>query len=120
MSAPPYRVGNSPDQHRDLADAPAQDGMDGPENLRGLAPFTMRALRIANVGWGAGWVLEPASMRRDWMDAQPYAYQCPPLAVANQWGWQILCPTEVVVAWDGSPDLLQEYGSRSILDLQRG
>ncbi len=69
-----------------------------------LTPFELRALRIANVGWGAGWGLVPAPPRRDWMDAQPYAYQCPPLTVANQWGWLILCPTDVLVAWDGSPD----------------
>jgi hypothetical protein len=24
------------------------------------------------------------------------------LVVANQWGWQILCPTDVYVTWDGS------------------
>src|SRR5207247_1680535 len=71
---------------------------------RVLAPFVLKALRIDNVGWGANWALEPAPMRRAWMDAQPYAYQCPPLAVANQWGWQILCPTDVLVAWDGTPD----------------
>ena len=35
------------------------------------------------------------------MDAQPDAYQCPPLTVANQWGWQFLRPTDVAVAWDG-------------------
>jgi hypothetical protein len=25
--------------------------------------------------------------------------------VANQWGWQLLCPTDVVVTWDGSAEL---------------
>jgi hypothetical protein len=24
--------------------------------------------------------------------------------MANQWGWQILCPTEVTVTWNGSPE----------------
>jgi hypothetical protein len=64
----------------------------------------LKALRITTGGWGADWVLEPAPMRRGWMDAQPYAYQCPPLTVANQWGWQILCPTDLRAAWDGSPE----------------
>src|SRR5206468_8221717 len=27
------------------------------------------------------------------------------LVIANQWGWQILCPTDVRVTWDGSPAL---------------
>jgi hypothetical protein len=26
------------------------------------------------------------------------------MVIANQWGWQILCPTEVTVTWDGTPD----------------
>src|SRR5262249_12140896 len=30
--------------------------------------------------------------------------KCLPLVVANQWGWQILCPTDVAVTWDGSPE----------------
>jgi hypothetical protein len=38
------------------------------------------------------------------MDAEPYSYQCLPLVMANQWGWQILCPTDVVVTWNGSRD----------------
>ena len=107
---PHFRAGNAPDPQHKLAQAPApapawdQDVAVEPADDEALAPFALRALRIANVGWGAGWVLEPAPMRRGWMDAQPYAYQCPPLTVANQWGWQILCPTDVAVAWDGSPE----------------
>ena len=45
--------------------------------------------------------------RRDgpgWTSIQ-HAYQCLPLVVANQWGWQVLCPTDVRVTWDGSPGL---------------
>ena len=26
-----------------------------------------------------------------------------PLVMANQWGWQVLCPTDVTVAWNGAP-----------------
>jgi hypothetical protein len=37
------------------------------------------------------------------MDELPHAYKCLPLLLANQWGWQILCPTDVAVTWDGSP-----------------
>jgi hypothetical protein len=37
------------------------------------------------------------------MDEAPHAYKCLPLVVANQWGWQVLCPTDVRVCWDGSP-----------------
>ena len=36
---------------------------------------------------------------------EPHAYQCLPLVIANQWGWQVLCPTDVRVTWDGTPGL---------------
>jgi hypothetical protein len=39
------------------------------------------------------------------MDELPHAYKCLPLVVANQWGWQILCPTDVTVTWNGTPGL---------------
>jgi hypothetical protein len=39
------------------------------------------------------------------MDELPHSYKCLPLVMANQWGWQILCPSDVVVTWDGSPAL---------------
>jgi hypothetical protein len=39
------------------------------------------------------------------MDELPHAYKCLPLVIANQWGWQVLCPTDVTVTWDGNPAL---------------
>ena len=33
-----------------------------------------------------------------------HAYQCLPMVVANQWGWQVLCPADVVVTWNGRAD----------------
>ena len=46
-------------------------------------------------------MLLPLPPRRSWMDERPYSYQCPPLVMANQWGWQITCPANVEVSWDG-------------------
>jgi hypothetical protein len=69
-------------------------------------PFSLKALRLLEHGWGEGWGLRPSPARRFWMDEHPRAYQCLPLVVANQWGWQVLCPTEVRATWDGSPDRL--------------
>jgi len=66
-------------------------------------PFELTAYRILDRGWGAGWDLKPAEPRRDWMDEHTHAYHCLPLVVANQWGWEILCPTEAAVTWNGSP-----------------
>lgn len=40
------------------------------------------------------------------MDQIPHSYKCLPLVVANQWGWQILCPVDVRASWDGSRDPL--------------
>lgn len=70
-----------------------------------LAPLEFKALRLIPWGWGEGWQLRPSPSRRHWMDESPHAYKCLPLVIANQWGWQILSPTEVVVTWDGDPSL---------------
>ena len=85
------------------------------EARRQAVPFTLKALRILAHGWGEGWQLRPSPPRRAWMDAKPHAYQCLPLVMANQWGWQILCPADVRVTWNGGPqpaDLLVEVDPR--------
>jgi hypothetical protein len=84
---------------RQLAEVSGGGAEQGPSG-----PFTLKALRLLEDGWGEGWALRPAPVRRHWMSEQPNAYQCLPMVVANQWGWQVLCPTDVRVAWDGSPD----------------
>lgn len=66
-----------------------------------LPPLSLQALRVLAHGWGEGWQLRPSPASRHWMDQAPRAYQCLPLVLANQWGWQILCPTDVRAAWDG-------------------
>lgn len=65
-------------------------------------PLEFKALRLVPHGWGEGWGLRPSPARRNWMNELTHAYHCLPLVIANQWGWQILCPTDVVVTWDGS------------------
>lgn len=66
------------------------------------APLKVKALRLLVHGWGEGWALRPAPVRRQWMSEHPTAYQCLPMTVANQWGWQVQCPTDVRVSWNGS------------------
>ena len=68
----------------------------------GPGPLHFQALRLLDHGWGEGWQLRPSPARRHWMSAEPTTYQCLPMVVANQWGCQVLCPTTVVVTWDGS------------------
>lgn len=47
--------------------------------------------------------LRVADRHRDWMDQTPdrYAYRCLPLVIANQAGWELLCPTDAEVSWNG-------------------
>jgi hypothetical protein len=45
----------------------------------------------------------PAPTKRDWMDAFPdkHAYRCLPLAIANNAGWQLLCPCDLEITFTG-------------------
>jgi hypothetical protein len=76
------------------------------ERTEAVEPFALTALKLSAKDWTEGWGLRPSPGRRAWMDGKPHSYQCLPLVVANQWGWQILCPTDVRATWDGSPDPL--------------
>jgi Family of unknown function (DUF6065) len=93
---------------RASADGPAPAGAP-PEPPQPAAPalphLDFKALRLVPHGWGEGWGLRPSPSRRAWMDDHEHAYHCLPLVIANQWGWQVLCPTEVRVTWDGRPGL---------------
>src|SRR4051812_11707686 len=69
---------------------------EGPE-----FPLAFKALRLSDRGWTEGWRLRPSPARRHWMDENLHSYQCLPLVMANQWGWQVLCPTDLQVTWTG-------------------
>ncbi len=69
-----------------------------------MPALSLQALRITDETWGEGWQLRPSPPRRAWMDEKTHAYQCLPMVVANQWGWQVLCPTDLAVFWDGQFD----------------
>ena len=45
--------------------------------------------------------------RRSWMDdtQDRFAYRCLPLAMANQIGWEILCPVSFSARWNGKDGL---------------
>ncbi|MCA1686322.1 MAG: DUF6065 family protein, partial [Planctomycetia bacterium] len=66
-------------------------------------PLVVKALRMIGHGWGEGWALRPSPTRRHWMDQARHSYLCLPMVVLNQWGWQVICPTDVRVTRDGSP-----------------
>jgi hypothetical protein len=52
----------------------------------------------------AGFSIEPASAKRDWMDATPhkFAYHCMPLTIANQAGWVIRFHVTFAATWNGA------------------
>lgn len=49
--------------------------------------------------------MRPGPLQRDWMDttSDKFAYRCLPLNIANQYGWELLCPGSFEVTWDGGP-----------------
>jgi hypothetical protein len=73
-------------------------------DVTALPEFELKAYRLVRGGWGEGWELRPAPPRRKWMDEHPHAYHCLPLVIANQWGWQVLCPCDARVVWAGGAD----------------
>lgn len=47
--------------------------------------------------------ITPAQYERDWMNEnEGFAYRCLPLSIANQFGWNILCPVSFKATWNGS------------------
>jgi hypothetical protein len=93
------------DLEKAVSEQIAEDQASAPAQSKILPPVDFKALRLIPHGWGEGWQLRPSPARRHWMDELPHAYKCLPLVVANQWGWQVLCPTDVVATWDGRPEL---------------
>lgn len=49
--------------------------------------------------------MRPGPAQRPWMDSTSdrFAYRCLPLNIANQYGWELLCPCSFEVTWDGGP-----------------
>ncbi len=47
----------------------------------------------------------PGRPDREWMDAfqARFPYRCLPLVMANTTGWEILCPVDMTVIWNGGP-----------------
>jgi len=50
--------------------------------------------------------LVPGVGRRAWMDetTNRFAYRCLPLTMANSSGWELRCPADVTIKWDGKTD----------------
>lgn len=62
-------------------------------------PLTLTAFRLVD---DAGWLLQPAPVAREWMEAHDgFAKRCLPLTIANQAGWAIGCPCSFTAVWTG-------------------
>ncbi|MCH8335921.1 MAG: hypothetical protein IIC61_08540 [Proteobacteria bacterium] len=65
--------------------------------------------------------LRPAERARQWMEdtVDRFAYRCLPVAMANQVGWDILCPVAFTARWNGKAGLkdinLKFHGKPSAL-----
>jgi len=66
-------------------------------------PCKITAFKVSNTD---GWGIVPAGGKRDWMDAtqDKFAYRCLPLVMANQAGWVVTCPLDVVATWNGKAE----------------
>jgi len=53
-----------------------------------------------------GWVLEPATRRRQWMEQTQNkgATRCLPLTMANHAGWIVRCPVRFKATWNGKTE----------------
>jgi len=55
--------------------------------------------------------IRPAPHTRSWMDSTPsaFAYRCLPMVNANSHGWEILCPADCDIVWNGGPERADVY-----------
>jgi hypothetical protein len=48
----------------------------------------------------------PGNVKREWMDkTNGHAYKCLPLNIANQYGWVVHSPIDLIATWDGTNGL---------------
>jgi len=77
------------------------------EGLRALKDYMSKTKPLNPIKFfvedGADFRMRPAPHRRQWMDETPdkYAYRCLPLAIANAYGWEILCTEHFEAKWNG-------------------
>jgi hypothetical protein len=71
----------------------------------GVAPEAQWRIVAYQVS-GAPLQLRKGEPRRAWMDGTParFAYRCLPLLIANQLGWDVLCPATFTATWSGGRD----------------
>lgn len=55
--------------------------------------------------------IRPGERKRDWMEEtrDRFAYRCLPLTIANQSGWDLLCPASFAAIWNGGDSMHDLY-----------
>lgn len=55
--------------------------------------------------------IRPGERRREWMERtrDRFAYRCLPLSIANQSGWDLLCPASFAAIWNGGDSMHDLY-----------
>ncbi len=55
--------------------------------------------------------MRPGELKREWMDRtrDRFAYRCLPLTIANQSGWDLLCPASFTAIWNGGDSIHDLY-----------
>lgn len=56
-------------------------------------------------------VIQPGELKREWMEGSRdrFAYRCLPLTIANQSGWDLLCPASFTAIWNGGDSMHDLY-----------
>ena len=71
-------------------------------------------------------IIEPLSIKRDWMDNTPdrHAYHCFPVTTANTVGWTLASPIDIKFIWNGindtTPDTVQILSGKEYAYTGRG
>jgi hypothetical protein len=65
--------------------------------------------------------LVPARPSRTWMDEFPdrHIYRCRPVAIANSFGWDLLCPVPFEIEWNGG-QTVKDLTVRALKELPGG
>jgi hypothetical protein len=70
--------------------------------------------------------LAPLSAKREWATTLPYphAYKCFPITLANQFGWGISFPDDIMFRWNGKMDAtadnIEVFSGHKWVDFNRG
>lgn len=54
--------------------------------------------------YSASLIIKECTRTREWMTNNPHSYRCTPLAIANEYGWDVITPYDIIVNWNGGKE----------------